>query len=88
MAQGQVSQRSRLGASAYLPRGGSYLRLLHIVVALAVTSSIEQLVDGSPVPGLVQMVEVVSKALPSIVLFPRVERFVGLVGSVNQAETG
>ena len=83
MAQGQVSQRSRLGASAYLPRGGSYLRLLHIVVALAVTSSIEQLVDGGTAPGLVQMVKIVSKALPGMFVFPRVERFVGLVGSVN-----
>ena len=67
----------------YLPRGGSHLCLLHIVVALAVTSSIEQLVDGGAAPGLVQMVEIVSKALPAMLLSPRVERFVGLVRSVN-----
>ncbi len=77
-----------MGASAYLPRGGSHLCLLHIVVALAVTSSVKQLVDGGTVPGLVQMVEIMSKAFPAMLLLPRVECFVGLVGSVNQAEPG
>ncbi len=83
MVQGGRYWRPRLGASAYLPRGGSHLCLLHIVVALAVASSIEQLVDGGTAPGLVQMVKIVSKALPGMFVFPRVERFVGLVGSVN-----
>ena len=74
-------------SGTYLPLGGSNFCFLDVVVALAVAGGVEEFVDGFAAPGCVQVVEILGKALPGVLLPPRVEGSVGLVGSVNQAQS-